>query len=166
MFALTGRKDHPIRTDGSSKGGGMKLLRGVVLGLVVVGLVALFSGLASAEEECVGGMKGKMMSHEGKMKVMQDAAVALEKTNPELSKQLNDYVAMKTKKMEEMKVNQEQKTKMLQDAAAALEKSNPELSKELQDMCEGKAWGMEKKGMMMEKKGMMEKKEMMEPMTE
>jgi hypothetical protein len=116
----------------------MKLLRVLVIGLVVAGAAVFLSGLACAEEGCT---QGKKMHHEAKIKLLQDAATALQKSNPDLAKGLSDYADKEAKEMQEWKARHDEKVKLLQDAATALEKSNPDLAKGLQGMCEGKAKG-------------------------
>src|SRR4030043_1789340 len=125
----------------------MKPLRVIVIGLVVVGVAIFLSGLAFAEEEC---KPGKMMNHEAKVKLLQDSAAALQKSNPDLAKGLTDYADKAAKKMQERKAKHDAKIKLLQDSAAALQKSNPDLAKELQGMCEDKSMG-EMQKMMQEK---------------
>lgn len=111
----------------------MKILRTILVGLAVVGMVAFLSSLSFAEEGC---KQGKMMNHDAKVKLLQDSAAALQKSNPDLAKGLSDYADKEAKEMQDWKTKHETKMKLLQDAAAALEKSNPDLAKGLQGMCE------------------------------
>jgi hypothetical protein len=72
----------------------MKLLRVLVIGLVVAGAAVFLSGLACAEEGCT---QGKKMHHEAKIKLLQDAATALQKSNPDLAKGLQGMCEGKAK---------------------------------------------------------------------
>jgi hypothetical protein len=114
---------------------------------VVVGVAVFLSGLAFAEEGC---KQGKMMNHEAKVKLLQDAPAALQKSNPDLAKGLSDYADKEAKKKQEWKAKHDEKMKLLQDAATVLQQSNPDLAKGLQGMCEGKSKG-EMHKMMQEK---------------
>ena len=114
----------------------MKSLRSAVVVLAVMAVVACVAGSSSAfmkgshhkdwEEKC-----------QSKIKALQDSAAALQKTDPELAKGLNELAAekeTKLKEMTEMKAKKDAKVKLLKDSAAALRKTNPELSDELLDM--------------------------------
>jgi len=112
----------------------MKSLRTVVIGLAVAGMLVFVSRLALAEEGCKSGK----MNYEAKIKLLKDSAMALEKSNPALAKELNDSADKEAKEMQEWKTKREAKVKMMQDASAALQQTNPDLAKGLQEMCEGK----------------------------
>ena len=139
----------------------MKSLRGIFMGLAVLGMAVFLSGLAFAEEGCKIGK----MNHEAKIKLLQDSAVALQKTNPDLAKGLSDYADKEAKEMQEWKTKHDAKIKLLQDSAAALQKTNPDLAKGLQEMCAGKPKS-EMQNMMQEKKEKEEIGEKVEPKSE
>jgi hypothetical protein len=100
-----------------------------------------------------------------KIKLLQDSAAALQKSNPDLAKGLSDYADKEAKKMQEWKAKHDEKMKLLQDAATALQQSNPDLAKGLQGMCEGKSKG-EMHKMMQEKNEKEEVGEKVEPKSE
>lgn len=136
----------------------MKLLRSAVVVVAVLAIIASMTGASFAMEKSCKGMQGKcckdMQEKCGaKIKALKDSAAALQKTNPELAKGLNDLAAEKEKMLQEitdMKAKHEAKVKMLRDSAAVLQKSNPDLAKELWDMSEYKHMGEARHG---EKKG-------------
>jgi hypothetical protein len=137
---------------------GMKLLKGALVVAFVFAVTCFVSGSSFAEKKC--GEKGKdgkeccgkgkdcckkgkegKGSPEAKIKALNDSAAALEKTNPELAKELKAFADEKTKEAQEWKARKERyeaRTKLLKDSAAALEKSNPKLAKELKGMCNSK----------------------------
>ncbi|MDD5439686.1 MAG: hypothetical protein PHS37_05835 [Candidatus Omnitrophica bacterium] len=113
----------------------MKLLRSVFLVLAVVLVSAALLGVSFAAEK----MQHKDWQEvcQSKIKVLKDSAAAVQATNPDLAKGLNDLAAQKEKMMQEMmdmKAEKEAKTKLLRDSAAALQKTNPGLAEELWDM--------------------------------
>jgi hypothetical protein len=120
----------------------MRSLRGVLMGLVVLGAVLFFSGVSFAHE-----------NKEVKVKTLQDASAALAQSNPELAKGLSDFAneeAKETKNMtegakksegkesSEWKAKHEARVKLLKDSADALAQSHPDLSKALKEMSERK----------------------------
>ena len=114
----------------------MTLARKVLLGAAVLGMAVFLSGVSFADEGC---HKGKMgMGHEAKIKLLQDSAAALQKSNPDLAKGLEDYAAKEAKESQDWKAQHDAKTKLLKDSAAALQKSNPDLAKGLDEMTEFK----------------------------
>ncbi len=112
----------------------MKFLRALLIGLAVFTMIAFLSGISFAEEGCKEGS----INHEAKIKLLQDSAASLQKSNPDLAKGLSDYADKEAKEMQEWKAQHEAKAKLLKDAAAALQQSNPDLAKGLQEMSEGK----------------------------
>ncbi len=136
----------------------MKSLRTVVIGLAVVGMVVFLSSVLFAEEGCKTGK----MNQEAKIKLLRDSATALQKSNPDLAKGLNDSADKEAKEMQDWKVKQDSKVKLLQDASVALQQSNPDLAKGLQDMCKSKSKS-EMKNMMQEKNEKEEVGEKVEP---
>jgi hypothetical protein len=100
-----------------------------------------------------------------KIKLLQDSAAALQKSNPDLAKGLSDYADKEAKKMQEWKAKHDAKVKLLQDASTALQKSNPDLAKGLQEMCAGKPKS-EMQKMMQEKNEKEEVGEKVEPKSE
>jgi len=107
--------------------------------MAVLGMVIVLSSLSFAEEGC--GTTKAQGRHEAKIKLLQDSAAALQKTNPDLAKGLTDYADKEAKELQEWKSNKESheaKIKLLQDSAAALQKTNPDLAKGLLEKAEGK----------------------------
>ena len=119
----------------------MKSLRGVCIGLAVVGIVAFLSNISFAEE---GHHKWTENMESAKIKLIKDSAAALQQLNSNLAKSLNDWAMDEEKEMQERKEHEakhEVKTKLLIDSAAALEKTNPDLAKGLREMAEEKHKG-------------------------
>lgn len=112
----------------------MKYFRIVLIGLAVLGMIVFLSSVSFAEEGYHSG-KG---NHEAKIKLLKDSAAALQKSNPDLAKGLNDIADKEAKEMQDWKVKHEAKVKLLKDAATALQLSNPDLAKGLEEMSEGK----------------------------
>ncbi len=139
----------------------MKLLRTIVIGLALVGMVVFLSSLAFAEEGCKAGK----FNHEAKVKLLRDSATALQKSNPDLAKGLSDYADKEAKEMQEWKVEHDAKVKLMQEASTALQQSNPDLAKGLQDMCKSKPKS-EMQKMMQEKNEKEEAGEKVEPKEE
>lgn len=130
----------------------MKMLRSAVVVITAATIIACMSGVSFAFEK--GQCKDCQEKCQAAIKDLKDSAAALQQTNPDLAKGLNDLAAQKEKKIQEMtdmKAKHETKTKMLRDSAAALQKTNPDLAKKLWDMSEYKSM----------KKGWKEKKEHM-----
>jgi len=100
-----------------------------------------------------------------KIKLLQDSAAALQKSNPDLAKGLNDIADREAKAMQEWKARYEAKVKLLKDAAVALQQSNPELAKGLEEMSEAKP-KQETQKMMQEKNEKEEVGEKVEPKPE
>ena len=120
----------------------MKSLRGVLIGLVVLGAIVFFTSVSFAY-----GNK------EAKVKILQDAATALAQSNPTLAKSLTDFANEETQEMKnipegtkksenkessEWKAKHEARVKLLKDSADALAQSHPDLSKGLLEMSEKK----------------------------
>ena len=75
------------------------------------------------------------------IKTLRDSAAALQASNPDLAKGLNDLAdkkAEKIQKWQESKDKHDQKMKLLKDSAMVLQTSNPALAQELQKMGEEK----------------------------
>ena len=139
----------------------MKYFRTVLIGLAVFGMVVFLSGVSFAEEGCHPG-KG---NHEAKVKLLKDSAAALQKSNPDLAKGLNDITDKEAKEIKDWKAKHEAKVKLLKDAATALKQSNPDLAKGLEEMSEAKP-KQEMKKMMQEKNEKEEVGEKVEPKSE
>lgn len=144
----------------------MKSLRSVSVVVAVIGMAALFiavpfvtsgygmCGMCDAgksDKDMQAACKDMKESCEAKIKTLRDSAAALQATNPDMAKGLNDLADQKAQKMQEwadMQAKHDAKTKLLTDASAALKGANPALSKELQDMSEhkhmDKGWGKKK----------------------
>ena len=129
----------------------MKLAKKVFFGLVVFGIVVFLSGVSFAQEAPVAGKDplARKARHEARIKILQDSAVALQQTNPDLAKKLGDLVdedANKSKeKLEgskekvakdssEWKAKHEARVQLFKDAAAALQSTRPDLAKSLEEM--------------------------------
>ena len=74
-----------------------------------------------------------------KIKLLQDSAAVLQKSNPDLAKGLSDYADKEAKEMQEWEAKHDAKIKLLQDASVVLQQSNPDLAKGLQEMCKSKS---------------------------
>jgi len=108
----------------------MKSLRTIFIGLAVFGMIVFLSGLSFADEGCPG-CKGR---HEAKIKLLKDSAMALQQSNPDLAKGLNDLADKEAKETQEWQAKHEAKVKLFKDAAAALQQSHPDLAKSLEEM--------------------------------
>lgn len=117
----------------------MKYVKIMFLGALVFGLVFSLSSAAFAKDK------------EGaEVKILQDAAMALQQSNPVLASGLADFANEEAQEMSEGKTNAKAKesaewkekheahARLLKDAATALTRSNPDLAKKLQNMHEGK----------------------------
>lgn len=131
----------------------MKMLKSAAIIITAAAIIASMSGTSFAFGK--EGHKDWQAKCEAKIKDLKDSAAALQQTNPDLAKGLNDLAAEKEKMMQEMKdmkAKHEAKAKMLRDSAAALQKTNPELAKKLWEMSEHKGmkkeWGEMKERMM------------------
>ena len=140
----------------------MKLTRNVFFGLVVVGMIAFLSSASFAQMAPAAGKDPSAMKarHEAKIKVLQDSAIALQQTNPDLAKKLSDLVNEETneskEKMEgskekvakdsaEWKAKHEARVQLFKDASAALQQTHPDLAKSLEEMTVAKhKTGMQK----------------------
>lgn len=124
----------------------MRYLRSVIIGIAVFAMIVSLSGLALAETGCgvcKTGKGGKVDKEAwaAKIKVLRDSATALQTSNPDLAKGLNDLADKKAEmaqKWQESKAKHEQKMKLLKDSSTALQTSNPTLAQELQKMSEEK----------------------------
>ncbi len=141
----------------------MNFLKNALIGLVVVGVISIFSSMSFAQEK------------EGaKIKILQDSAAALQQSKPTLSVGLTEFVneeisekqekeekneVEEMKEPEAMQGYREAHTKLLKDAAAALQQSHPELAAELTKYADEKAKKMEE----INAKQMNEKNEKEEP---
>ena len=116
----------------------MKLLRGIVVGVVALGVIVCLSSVSFAEEGHHAWKEGKG-NEAAKIKIVKDSAVILQASNPDLATGLSAWAAAEEKEMQEWKAKkakEEATEKLLRDSAAALQKSNPDLAKELWDMSE------------------------------
>ena len=118
----------------------MRYLRSVLIGIAVFAMIVSLSGLAFAEMG-KGACKVDKEACAAQIKTLRDSAAALQTSNPDLAKGLNDLA---DKKAEKLQKNQEwidkhdAKVKLMKDSAAALQTSNPALAQELQKMSEKK----------------------------
>ncbi len=140
----------------------MKLLKGAVVVLAVIGMIACLSTASFAAEKMYHKNWQEMC--QAKIKALKDSAALLQGTNPDMAKSLTDLATqkeMKLKEMTEKKAKEEANEKLLRDSAAALQKANPDLAKELWDMSEHKHMGkmMGKDGCPMCKMGRDEEEE-------
>ena len=117
----------------------MKLLRSAVIVLAVVVMAACLTNTSfSADKGKYEDMQGMC---EAKIKDLRDAATALQASDPDLAKGLNDLAGEKEKKMQEMadiKAKADAKKKLLRDSAAVLQKTDPDLAEKLWDMSDHK----------------------------
>lgn len=128
----------------------MRYLKSVLIGITMCSMAVFLSGLAFAEmENCaMKGGKGKGASAD-KIKTLRDSALALQATNPDLAKGLNDLADKKAedmKKWQEWKDKHDAKMKLLKDSSMALKASNPALAKELEKMSEARYMNKEAMG--------------------
>lgn len=129
----------------------MKVARNVFFGLVMVGMIVLLSSASFAQMAPAAGKDSSAWKakHEARMKLLQDSAVALQPTNPDLSKKLSDLVNEGTNKSNEKlegskvqvakdspvwKAKHEARIQLFKDAAAALQQTHPDLAKGLEEM--------------------------------
>ena len=118
----------------------MRSLRSAIIGITVFAMIVSLSGLAFAKME-KGACKIDKEACAAQIKTLRDSAAALQTSNPDLAKGLNDLA---DKKAEKLQKNQEwsdkhdAKKKLMKDSAAALQTSNPALAQELQKMSEKK----------------------------
>ncbi|MCX5715156.1 MAG: hypothetical protein NT033_10275 [Candidatus Omnitrophica bacterium] len=129
----------------------MKLTRKVFFGLAVLGIIVFLSGVSFAENAPAAGIdaSARKAKHEARIKVLQDSAVALQQTSPDLAKKLSDLVnedANESKeKVEagkekiakdspEWKAKHDARVQLFKDAAAALQQTHPDLAKSLEEM--------------------------------
>ncbi|MDD5423558.1 MAG: hypothetical protein PHT32_09125 [Candidatus Omnitrophica bacterium] len=117
----------------------MKSLNIAVIAAILVAIA--FGGISYADKGKHGDWQNKCQAE---LKDLKDAATALQQSNPDLAKGLNDLAAEKEKKMKEMaemKAKCETRTKLLRDSAASLQKTNPELAETLWDMSKPRPMG-------------------------
>lgn len=121
----------------------MKMLRNVVMGIAVFGVLMFLSGVSFADE----GAKTAPEHHAAKVKLLQDSAAALAQSNPALSKGLTDYANAELKEKQEkkegegkaeeqMEATRAAHIKLLRDAAAALQATHPDLAADLTKMAD------------------------------
>ena len=118
----------------------MRYLRSVVVGIAVFAMIISLSGLAFAEMG-KGACKIDKEACAAQIKTLKDSAAALQTSNPDLAKGLNDLAdkkAEKIQKQQEWKDKHDANKKLMKDSAAALQTSNPALAQELQKVCEEK----------------------------
>ena len=145
----------------------MKLERNALIGIAVFAAVICLSAVSFAEEGH-HNWKENMENEAAKIKLMEESAAVLQKTNPDLAKGLSDWAVDEAKEMQEWKEHKakhEAKIKLLNDSAVALEKTSPDLAKSLKEMAEKKQKG-KKHEMMEEKNEKEEPGEMVEPKEE
>ena len=121
----------------------MKSLRSAVMGIAVLAMIVSLSGLAFANMGR-GEYKGCKIDKgacAAQIKTLRDSATALQASNPDLSKGLNDLADKKAEMMQkwqERKDRHDAKVKLFKDSSTALQVSNPTLAQELQKMSEKK----------------------------
>ena len=118
----------------------MRSLRSVIIGIAVFAMIISLSGLAFAEMG-KGACKVDKEACAAQIKTLRDSAAALQTSNPDLAKGLNDLADKKAemlKKSQEWSDKHDAKIKLLKDSAAALQASNPALAQELQKISEKK----------------------------
>jgi len=147
--------------DAIYKGGTMEVTRKVFFGLVVVGIMVFLSGVSFAEtvtpaptvtNDVSAARKAK---HDARIKLLQDSAVALQTTNPDLAMKLTDIVNGSTKEKTEAnklskdsaewQAKRDARMQLFKDAAIALQATNPDLAKGLMDMTVPKQKAAEEK---------------------
>lgn len=128
----------------------MKSLRTMMLGLIAVGVFAVFSSISYAAEA----------QEQAKVKILNDSAAALQQLNPGLAASLTKFANEEaTEKQEKNEGNKEQEgtkeegmmnkvmghIKLLRDSASALKQSNPALALSLMQMADRSEQRMENK---------------------
>ncbi len=127
----------------------MKIVKGIVLGLFVIGINVFLSSLSFAD-------KGP---EKEKIKLLNDSAAVLLQSNPKLSDGLtkfaNEEAAEKEEhegkkelegaKEEEMEKHHVDRIQLLKDSAAALQASHPEMAESLTKMADHMAKRMAEK---------------------
>ena len=126
----------------------MRYLRNVVMGTAVFAMIISLSGSAFAE---MGKTACKVDKEAcaAQIKTLRDSAAALQTSNPDLAKGLNDLADKKAEKLQknqEWRDKHDAKKKLMKDSAAALQASNPALAQELQKICEEKQMKKETMG--------------------
>ncbi|MGA2775887.1 MAG: hypothetical protein ABSE81_07530 [Candidatus Omnitrophota bacterium] len=129
----------------------MKVARNVFFGLIVVGAMVFVSGVSFAETAtsapaATPAAAAKKAKHEARIKLLQDSAVALQATNPDLAMKLTDIVNGQSKEKAEgskekvvkgspeWKAKRDARIQLYKDAATALQVRHPDLAKGLMDM--------------------------------
>jgi hypothetical protein len=120
----------------------MRCIKSLTMAMTVLVMFVLLSGLSYAEMEHSGCKEGKKcamdkMPSVAHIKVLRDSALALQTSNPDLAKGLNDLANKKEEKMKKWQQWNEQHDatmKLLKDSAAALKASNATLAQELETM--------------------------------
>jgi hypothetical protein len=105
----------------------MKMYRNLIIALSFVVFFVSFSVISFA-----GSGHQKMMSA-STVKTLKDSAAALQKTNPELSKELTALADQHEKGMMKQKAWRDEQIKMVKDSAAALQTSSVDLAKGLNE---------------------------------
>jgi hypothetical protein len=119
----------------------MKSLRIMMVGFVVTGAIVLLSSASFADEA----------QDQAKIRMLNDAAVALVKSNPDLAQRLTKFALQEaTEKVDKNEVKKEpegikeegmkkervEHIKLLRDSAATLKQSQPELALSLLQMAD------------------------------
>lgn len=126
----------------------MRLVRSMLIGAALVGMVVVLSGVSFAQEAQSAGKDSSawQAKREARIKLLQDSAAALQQSNPDLAKGLLEMAeghkggkeTKEAKDSAEWKAKREARVKVLKDSAAALQQSNPDLAKSLLEMSERK----------------------------
>lgn len=126
----------------------MSYFKNALIGLAVVGVVSILSGVSFAQEAPAAGKDSSAWKakHETRIKLLQDSAAALQATNPDLAMKLTDIVNGPSKEKAEgskeklakhspeWKAKYEARIQLYKDAATALQATRPDLAKGLMDM--------------------------------
>ncbi len=125
----------------------MKSLRSMLTVAVTLGALCLLSSVSFAEQSSAT----KQEHHQVKMKLLQDSAIALQVSHPELAKGLNEYVEEERKESKEgmgahkelegatekqAEAHRQAHLKLLRESAAALQGSHPNLASDLTKMAD------------------------------
>ena len=110
----------------------MKLLCRIFIVIVMAYVITVFPNPVFARG---GGYHAPKLSHEFKIKVLKDLALALQQSRPDLAQKLNDYANEETSgSQKKNKEDRKVKAKLLKDSETALKQSNPDLAKALKKM--------------------------------
>jgi len=129
----------------------MKLARNVFFGLVMVGTVVFLLSVSFAQTAATSPAAAandvstaRKARHDARMKLLQDSAVALQATNPDLAMKLTNIVNGDTREKTEAsklakdsvewQAKRDARIQLYKDAATALQQTHPDLAKGLMDI--------------------------------